>query len=372
MKKTIVPILGISLALALNLAAGETPFFGLYGICRDTPQETRDYVKKCKDAGINVLIPSISGGGGAIWKTGTEDYYPPLKSAMDSGYDALAELVKVAHENDIKVIPSVAVGPINKLAREHPEWVTLDRNGEPSLKTGPTSVAFSYPGARAVKVAGIMDLINGYDVDGVVLDYCRYPEHTEKPETSYGFYGYDEPLVKVCKEIYGFDPRVEKINSPKWHIFNRLRKESVTVFVSELRDAIKQSGRKVLLIGFGDTDPEKDANMAARESAIWARRGLIDAYLAGTYHDPVEKMGNTITKIREMIGPNTPVYAALSPFADRITTEPQMLGMAKTELEAGASGLWIYRDDFFEKHDLWKAAAKTGKLLQEDRPVAKN
>ena len=168
--KTKTLLLGFCL-LATGLRGDENPdFFGLYGVCRDTHEETREYVKKCKAAGITVLIPSISGGGGAIWKTGTEDYYPPLKQAFDSGYDALAELIKVAHENGIKVMPSVAVGPVSKIAREHPEWVTLDRNGDPSPKTGPASLAFSYPEARAARLAGLMDLVTGYDVDGVVLD----------------------------------------------------------------------------------------------------------------------------------------------------------------------------------------------------------
>ena len=344
-------------------AAEKVNFFGLYGVCRNTPEETREYVRNCKEAGITVLIPSVSGGGGAIWKTTTEYYYPPLKQALDSGYDALAELIKVAHENGIKVMPSVAVGAMNKLAREHPEWVTLDRNGEPSTKTGPTSVAFSYPGARAWKVQGIMDLVTGYDVDGVVLDYCRYPEHTTTQETSYGFYGYDGPLVSVCEQTYGFNPKTEPINSPNWNIFNRLRKESVTAFVAELREAIRQSGRNVTLIGFGDTDPEMDANMAGRESAAWARRGLIDAYLAGTYLDPVDKMGETVESIRKAIGPNTKVYTAITPYGDRVTTEAEMLAMAKVQLAAGTDGLWIYRDDFFEKHNLWKAAATTTEVL---------
>lgn len=361
----------VGLAPTASLLAEQSnqaePFFGMYGTVKDTAAETREYILKCKEAGINVLIPSLSGGGGVIWKTDTEFYYPPLQAALDSGYDSLADFIKVAHENGMKVIPSIAIGPINKLAKEHPEWVTRDRNGKPSTETGPTSLAFSYPEARAAKIANLIDLIKGYEVDGIVLDYCRYPEHTKTPETAYGYYGYDEPLVKACQEIYGFDPRKETLNSQRWHLFSQLRMDSVTAFVMELRAEMKKSGKNVSLIAFGDTDPVLEANCCGRDYASWSRKGLVDAFLAGSYTETPETMGKVLAKIREAIGPKMKLYPSLTPFNDRIITEAQMLEMAKICLEAGSDGLWIYRDDYFEKHNLWDAASKTSKLLNATR-----
>ncbi len=359
--------------VANMLAEQAEPFYGMYGTVKENAAETKAYILKCKEAGINVLVPSLSGGGGVIWKTDTEMYYPPLQAALDGGYDALADFIKVAHENGMKVIPSIAIGPINKLAKEHPEWVTKDRNGKPSTETGPTSLAFSYPEARAAKIANLMDLIKGYDVDGVVLDYCRYPEHTKTPETAYGYYGYDEPLVKACQEIYGFDPRKEVLNSPRWYLFSQLRMDSVTAFVMELRAEMKKTGKNLSLIAFGDTDPVLEAHMCGRDYASWSKKGLVDAFMAGSYTETPANMAKTLAKIREAIGPKMKMYPSLTPFNDHITSESQMLEMAKICLEAGSDGLWIYRDDYMEKHNLWDALRKTSKLMDEDlraKPLA--
>lgn len=207
-----------------------------------------------------------------------------------------------------------------------------------------------------------------------MLDYCRYPENTSKPDQSYGFYGYDEPFIEVCQKLYGFDPRKETLNSPKWNLFNQLRQDSVTAFVSEFRDALKTSGKKITLIAFGDTQPDLEAASCGRNYGFWAKSGLIDGFLAGCYMDSPATIGRVIEKIREAIGPKAKLYTALTPFADRLTTEEQMLEMAKVQLECPVDGLWIYRDDFFEKHKLWDAAAKTSLLIHErgarSKPVA--
>lgn len=344
--------------------------FGLYCVIKDSKAENLEFITKCKASGINVLYPSLCGGG-VYWKTSLESLAPSYQKLVDGGFDPLADFIKVAHDNQIKVIPSIAIGPIVLPASQHPEWVTRDRNGHVSGETTATSMTFAYPEARATKVAVIMDLVNQYPVDGIVLDYCRYPENTKTPESSYGFYGYDEPFIEICQKLYSFDPRKEAINSPKWNLFNQLRKDSVTAFVGEFRAALRKDGKDITLIAFGDVDPALEAAACARDYGYWARTGLIDGFLAGSYMDSTETIGKTIARIRAAIGPKAQLYTALTPFADRLTNEAQMLEMAKIQLAGDVNGLWIYRDDFFIKHDLWSAARKTRQLINEASPADK-
>jgi uncharacterized lipoprotein YddW (UPF0748 family) len=362
--------LALSLLTTISgrLPAADAPpaerVFGLYCTIKESREANLDFIKKCRASGINMLYPSLCGGG-VYWKTSLENNAADYKKLLDGGFDPLADFLKVAHENNIKVIPSIAIGPIGLAASQHPEWITRDRHGNLSGDTTATSMTFAYPEARAAKVAVIMDLVNQYPVDGIILDYCRYPENTKTQESSYGFYGYDEPFIEICQKLYSFDPRTEPINSPKWNLFNQLRKDSVTAFVAEFRSALKKAGKNLTLIAFGDTDPAMEAAACARDYGYWARTGLIDGFLAGTYMDTPETIGKTIVRMRAAIGPKAQLYTSLTPFADRVTTEPQMLEMAKVQLEGDVNGLWIYRDDFFIKHDLWGAALKTRKLINE-------
>ncbi len=377
MKPSLTNILAcftIGLAAATPLCAADAPpaerVFGLYCVVKESKAENQEFISKCKASGINVLYPSLCGGG-VYWQTSLENLAPSFKALVDGGFDPLADFIKVAHENQIKVIPSIAIGPIGLAASQHPEWITRDRNGHLSGETTAISMTFAYPEARAAKVAVIMDLVNKYAVDGIVLDYCRYPENTKTKESAFGFYGYDEPFIEICQKLYSFDPRKEPINSPKWNLFNQLRKDSVTAFVGEFRAALRKSGKDITLVAFGDTDPALEAAACGRDYGYWARSGLIDSFLAGAYMDTPETIGKTIARIRAAIGPKAQLYTSLTPFADRITTEPQMLEMAKVQLEGDVNGLWIYRDDFFVKHDLWGAALKTRKLINESAPADK-
>jgi uncharacterized lipoprotein YddW (UPF0748 family) len=326
---------------------------GLYGTVRNSEKETAEYIAQCKANGIGVLLPSLSGGGTVIWKTDKAQYYPALKAVLDAGYDPLADLIKQAHAAGIEVVPSVAVGPGGKILDGHPEWETHDRLGRPSSATVTPSISFAVPAARQAKIAVLMDLVTGYDVDGVLLDYCRYPENSSSPEAKYGFYGYDKPLIDACQSIYGFDPRKVPIDSPEWTRFNNLRSDTVTLFVKEFRDAVKATGKSVRVDGFGDTDPNLEARMCGRNWGAWGREGLIDTFYLATYQEKAGQMAGVIKTARDALGPNVRLVAAIAPFNNFVTTDEQLVSIAKAQLTGGADGVWIYRDDYLETSKLW-------------------
>lgn len=341
---------------------------GLYGTVRNSEKETAEYIAQCKANGIGILLPSLSGGGTVIWKTDKADYYTSLKPILDAGYDPLADLIKQAHAAGIEVVPSIAIGPAGRITDAHPEWETRDRNGNPASVTYAPSISFAYPGARQAKIAVLMDLVNGYDVDGVLLDYCRYPENSKIPEAKYGFYGYDEPIITACQTLYGFDPRKVAIDSSEWVRFNQLRCDTVTQFVKEFRDAVKATGKKVRVDGFGDTDPDLEARACGRDYGAWGREGLIDTFYLATYQENAGQMAGVIKTVRDAIGPKVTLVAAISPFNNFVTTDEQLVGIAKAQLAGGADGVWIYRDDFLEKNKLWNGVKAANALALQQSP----
>lgn len=337
------------------------------GICAHeetcTEQTIIESIAKYKANGIPAVLPSLCGPGTVYWKTDKMEYTPLLKAKLDSGFDALAVFIQHAHAAGIKVLPSIAIGHARRITDGHPEWETHDRLGRPSSTTTAESLAFSYPAARQAKIAVLMDLVNNYDVDGVLLDYCRYPENTATREAAYGFYGYDEPLIQACQQIYGFDPRQEPIDSERWKIFNSMRAESVTTFVREFREAVQRSGRKIRIGGFGDTNPDLEARSCGRDYAAWAQRGLIDDFYLGCYITPIREMTEAVKRVRRAIGPNTVLHSSLSPFKAFQKTNEEMVEAAKAQLAGGADGLWIYREDFLEQLNLWDGAKSARDLL---------
>lgn len=335
---------------------------GLYCTTFKTEPETKEFVTRCKEHGIGLLLPSLSGGGTVLWKTDKADYYTSYRDVMDAGFDGLARMIHHAHAAGLQVYPSVAVCPGGRILNEHPEWETRDRTGKPSGATTTAAVSLAYPEARRAKVALIMDLVTGYEVDGVLLDYCRYPENTKTKETSYGFYGYDAPLIETCEKLYAFDPRKVPIDSPRWKIFNAMRAETVNAFVREFREAVEKSGRKIRVGGFGDTNPEGEARMCGRDWSAWGRQGLIDDFFLATYTEKPAEMPAVVEQARQALGPKVVLFSALSPFNNFIKTNDEMTTAARALMKGGSDALWIYRDDFLTQLNLWDGAQKAGTI----------
>lgn len=372
MTRSFTPVVvALVIALTGTAASGAEPNpgrLGLYCTVADSPEATAQLIARCKAAGFDTLIPSLSGGGTVIWKTDRAQYYPALAEKLEGGYDALAELVRQARAAGIRVIPSVAIGPGGRMLEARPDWETLDRAGRRSGESTTASFSFAYPEARAAKIELVMDLVRGYEVDGVLLDYCRYPENSKAPETRYGYYGYDAPLLEVCRAVYGFDPRLEPIDSPKWKIFQRLRAETVTAFVAEFRQAVSSAGRPVLVVGFGDTDPLAEMQSCGRDWGEWGRRGLIDEFYLATYTEKGPALTDAVARARAALGPTVRLHAALTPFNRFVSTPAEMAGAADALLAGAPDGLWVYREDYLTELDLWRAVPDVADRLIRRSP----
>ena len=338
---------------------------GLYCATYSTERETVEFIAKCKEAGIGYLMPSISAGGAAVWKTEELDYFARGKEQLEAGYDRLEMFIKHAHLSDMEVYPSVAVCPGGRVTAEHPEWETRDRQGRPSKKTTTESLALSYPEARMAKVRALLDLVKGYDIDGILLDYCRYPENTKRPEYSYGYYGYDKPILEACMNIYGFDPRQEEINSANWNIFNRMRNASIVALVREIHDAVKEVDNDIVFLGFGGGEPEIEALSCGRNNIAWAEESLIDYHFMGIYPDPISLQREIVSRVKALMPPAVAVYSSLSPFNGFQKSGEEMIAAAKEQLAGGAAGLWIYRADALEQYDLWSAVKEIAELAKK-------
>lgn len=344
---------------------------GLYTTTLNSEQETIEFIRRCQASGISTLYPSICGAGTVIWKTDKSDPYPGVQKLYDSGFDPLESFIRHAHAAGIKVYPSVVCGPGGKITREHPEWETLDRNGKRSSESySQAYIAFAIPEARKAKIDLLMDLVNGYDIDGIFLDELNYPVSSDTQEHKSGFWGYEQALIDRCAREHGFDPRRVPLASAEWKKFNTMQREATSLFAKELKDRIVASGKKIRIGGYADTDGENDAVAAARDWAAWGQRGYIDDLFLATYQEKGEHLTRAVVRARELVGPKVKVYPALCPFNDFIKTEKEMIDAATALLKGNADGLWIYRDDFLSKHDLWKTTPAINQMLAnlEARP----
>lgn len=172
-------VLLLMASFSVTATAGE-PFIGayvhLYKVARASdPVEKREAdivrsVAAARRVGITVLMPYVSDSSGRAYYPST---HHPEKPYGD--WDGVGKYIEAARKAGMKVYPTVPVlvsghDEAKGVLAVHPEWSIRDENGKPSGYISPAN-----PAARAWVVAMLQELVARYALEGVTLDYLRYP-----------------------------------------------------------------------------------------------------------------------------------------------------------------------------------------------------
>jgi len=174
-----------------------------------------------KRANVNTLIVQVRKRGDAYFNRSIEPRATDIQGPID--FDPLAYLLRLAHSSTPRI--------------EVHAWVNVYFAGQSSLvyslhgsawgnkANDGVGSAFLDPGVPEVAIYThrvFMDLVRNYDVDGLHLDYVRYPGAT---------WGYNNSAVELYKLQTGAT-RTPGPSDPTWQTWRRTR---VTNFVRDLK-----------------------------------------------------------------------------------------------------------------------------------------
>ncbi len=184
---------------------------GFYVVPNMKSQEEVDkFIALCKKLMVNkILIETKSSNGRLFYPS---DKFPSNKKAGE--FDCYGAICKAAKQADIGVHAWFVVfhegykDPV-PIIKEHPEYLLVHRNGKTSVEQPTWSTVdpkySSYwvcPTAKGYRdyLKGMMqEVIDKYDVDGIHLDYIRYPEEVDARE-----YCYCDRCKALFREHYGY------------------------------------------------------------------------------------------------------------------------------------------------------------------------
>jgi len=232
-RKLAVAILAVAAMVPASaspaLAAGPPQYRALWvdafhpGI--KSPQQVEKLVADAQRANVNALIVQVRKRGDAYFNRSLEPRATDIQGPLD--FDPLDYLLRLAHA----AAPRIEVHA----------WVNVYFTGQTSLvyvqhgtqwgnkaNDGAAS-GFMDPGVPEVALYThrvFVDLVRNYDVDGVHLDYVRYPGAT---------WGYSAAAVELYKLQAGAT-RTPGPADPRWQAWRRAR---VTAFVRDLSHELK-------------------------------------------------------------------------------------------------------------------------------------
>lgn len=234
----------------------------------------------------------------------------PEQNPLTKGWDPLQAAVKLAHERGMElhawvwvfaaanqrhnVILNKPIDDLGPVLSQRRDWGITDREGGFFDDNTNSKKAFFDPANPEVQqylLSLLAEIVTNYDLDGIQLDYIRYP--FQDPAANQTF-GYSRESRRKFKQLTGVDPINIEPNHPLWSEWTKFRVQQVDKFVSSAAQMLRNK-RPNLIISTAVFPIERQERLAKIQQnwEAWAQAELVDIIVPMTYalnSDELEKI----------------------------------------------------------------------------------
>lgn len=289
--------------------------------------EIRKTLDNMKSIGINTVFLETYFHGYTIFPSRTmRSYNFTAQNPIFAGFDPLQAYVTEAKARGMKVhiwFESFYTGNKNPLNDPNsilsikPEWANKNKANydKEGFVTHPVEhngyfLDPANPEVQNFLVLIVKEIIANYKVDGINLDYIRYP--SSQKATSAGYeasnWGYTPYAREEFKKLYGIDPVNIKYKDNMWAKWNEYRQDKITIYLTKMRKATKG---KVILSAVIFPDYKTCLDTKQQNWPIWSDKGHLDAITPLILTSDDELFDIMYKEIKSKISSSTTVYPGL-------------------------------------------------------------
>jgi uncharacterized lipoprotein YddW (UPF0748 family) len=303
-------------------------------------------------AGINTVFFETLNAGYTIYPS----QVAPQQNPLTVGWDPLESAVKLAHERGMELHawvwafavgnkrhntligkPSSYPGPV---LSAHPDWANIDNKGRTQHPNdGKFYLDPANPEARNYLLRIVSEIANNYQVDGVQLDYIRYPFQDDNA----GFtYGYGRAARQQFKQLTGADPvNISPSSGSLWPEWVEFKTNQINTFVAEVSQLLRQNYPRTILSVAVFPHPESQRIYKIQQNwEVWARQGIVDLIVPMTYALDT----NRLQRITEPLVKEQMLGSALISPSVKLLTLPEVVAIdqiqALRDLPAGGYAIF--------------------------------
>lgn len=335
--RKIINCYAIILLLVISSRALAGEFRGIWvdswGAGFKTPEQTARLVEFARKYGFTDIFVQVRKRGDAYYTSSIE----PRAADVQQGYDPLADLLKQAHNQGIRVHAWVMlydlwtdspklVLPSDHLYAMHPDWVTEGAKGAKTYVNGRMYLDPGLPEVRGYLKQVALDVACKYPVDGMHLDGLRYPDKS---------FGYNPRSLALFNAEYkrGGMPAPDDPDWCNW------RREQVTKLTQELTTAVHkaQPSLKVSLAAYWNQQEARDRFF--QDWPAWAKAHYFDFIV------PMVFVPKSVPEFIKMVddelaaGGGTPIYIGQGTWRFPLETTNRHLRVIRGK---GAAGFVLF------------------------------
>ena len=310
----------LSLAQAAATAPAEMRGLWVVRTALVSPETVDQVVDDAARAGFNALFTQVRGRCDAFYRSALVTR-SPLLARQPATFDPLDRLVRRAHARGLQVhawinvllcAPSGQPLPPGHLLRRFPGFA-LQEPGAEGLFLSPSSL-----GVQAHLEGVVRELVRGYDLDGLHLDYIRYPGTARDAAAD-------------------ADPAVPSE-----------RREKLTALVGRLASAARAERPGIVLSAAVIADEVRALRHHLQDWPEWMRRGLVDAVCPMSYTADTPLFRSQLEAAVARTGGRGPVWAGIGAY--RLTV-PGMIAHVREARAAGARGVVFFSHEWLVPAD---------------------
>jgi len=331
-----------------------------------SPASVDRVVDDAQRAGFNALFVQVRGRGDAFYRS---ELVPRSDILADqpAGFDPLARMIDRARARGLQVhawmnmLLCAGFGrilPGGHVAGLHPEWIMVPRTaaraalaarGQPLIAlvarhSSPDAEGLylspSVPGVGDHLEAVVRELLRSYAVDGLHLDFIRYPGSE---------YDYSRAALDGFAARVG--PSADRLDGPErapaeWADY---RRAVLSALVDRLSRAARGERPRLLVSAAVAADEAQAVAVKFQSWPEWIARGSIDAVCPMAYSADSRIFSGQIRDARERVGSSRPVWAGVGGYRLDVDGVIEKVRLARS---AGAAGVVIFSHESLRPADL--------------------
>ena len=315
-------------------------------------------MKACADAGLNAVVPVVSGGYYAYYHS---KVLPRAKGWEDKP-DQLAACVAAAHKHGIEVHPWRVNWQAQRMRPA--EFETLKKAGRLQVNYKGEVQKWLCPSHEAnqkLELDAMVEMAARYPVDGIHFDYIRYPNNT----TCYC----DGCRAKFEKSL-GHPVKDWPASAYKGKLkdqYREFRRTHITRLVAAVHRQARKARPDIVISAAVFRNWARHRDTVGQDWKLWVEKGYIDLVNPMDYTNSTKRLAR---EVRDQVGwvdfraPLAPGIG-ISSSSSRMARASQLVEQIETARELGADGYtlfcfrWWAGDTLFGGHRLGVGAQPT-------------
>ncbi|MCR4881571.1 MAG: family 10 glycosylhydrolase [bacterium] len=275
------------------------------------------YMEKLKTSGINTVYFETFNAGYTIYpsKIGTQNPLTkgrdPLSWAIEEAHarnmklQAWVWIFAVGNDRHNKIIgkPNDYAGPV---LDKNMRWALLGENGNMRPKNQPEF--WIDPSNREgvnFLLSLIDEIVDKYNVDGIQLDYIRYPFQSEDNLMGFNHNSTEEFSIKTGEKLLDNSYQTNAL-------WNRWKESNINNFVKTVYSKTKKAkSNSVISAAIFTKTSQNRLSTIQQNWETWAEQGYIDSLTPMSYSMTVDALNSNLSPLKTQIG-NCLIYPGVA------------------------------------------------------------